>query len=264
MQRPLYLFLLVPGVLSPGGCGGSASERPDFTIAAAASLTTVMEEALGRWNATHAAQGRGNYAASSTLARQIERGAPFDLYVSANPRWMERLVELGHVDPKTRRDLARNELLLVAPAQGVSPALELPEHGAAPAALAGRRWTTGDPEHVPLGLYTRESLETLGWWDSVAPRLIGSGDARAALRLVERGEVDWGVVYGSDAERSAEVRVLATLPADSHSAIVYPLALAAQASDGAKAFSSWLSGAQGRALFESHGFLPMELELTDR
>ena len=263
MGRYLYLLLFAVSCALNCACGPDASEEPDFTVAAAASLTTVMEEALERWNATHESQGRSSYASSSTLARQLEQGAPFDLYVSANAEWMDRAIHLGHVDGSTRRDLAGNELVLVAPREGALSAADLPLLGPLPPALAGLRWSTGDPEHVPLGRYARESLEALDWWQGAARELIAGGDARAALRLVERGEVDWGIVYRTDAEESAGVRVLASLPASSHSAVVYPLAQCMEASEGARDFARWLTSPAGRALFQSHGFRPMKQELAD-
>ena len=255
--------------LGLAACGAepSATRGPEFTVAAAASLTDVIDEALAIWNEEHGHRGRGSYAASSTLARAIEQGAPYDVFISADRLWMRHLVDRERVETTGLCFLARNELVLVG-SPGFRPELDS-SLGDPPTSLRGRRWTTGDPEHVPLGRYAREALGSLGWWEELEPELLTAGSARAALRLVERGEVDWGVVYGSDlGARQAELHSLLVVPGSAHLDVAYPAATTAattvattaattaEARAEARDFLRWLAGPRGRALFASHGFQP--------
>jgi molybdate transport system substrate-binding protein len=158
-------------VLALASACGKPQPSPGFTVAAAASLTTVMDEALAVWNAGPHPRGSATYASSSTLARQIERGAPIDLFLSADLQWMNYLETRRDIDAPSRRVLARNRLVLVQPRADEALHVSL-SPGAAPAALTRGRWTTGDPGHVPAGRYAQRALEELGWWQDLAPNLI--------------------------------------------------------------------------------------------
>lgn len=214
------------------------------TVAAAASLSGVATEAADAWSAAGGARARTTFAASSTLARQVEAGAPFDVVLLADGRWMERLVEVGAVDPGSVVPIARGALDVVVRA-------DRPTDAAAPP--AGRRWTTADPAHVPLGRYAAAALRELGWWEGAAARLVSARDARAALRLVERGEVDWGVVYRSDAAASPDVTTALEVPADAHPPVVYFGAVRSGAGEEARALLAWLRSEPGRAVARAHG-----------
>ncbi|GMG84269.1 molybdate ABC transporter substrate-binding protein [Paralimibaculum aggregatum] len=219
-----------------------------LTVFAAASLTDALEEIAAAHAAETGRRPRLAFAASSTLARQIEAGAPADLFLSANARWMDRLEAKGLLAPGTRRDIAGNRLVLVGPA-GTAPA-----PAAALLAAATGRIALGDPDHVPAGIYARAALEHLGLWDRLAPRLARADNTRAALALVARGETPLGIVYASDALVAPDLAVLAEMPADSHPPIRYPAAIVA-GRDGAaaRAFLERLSGAAARAALARHG-----------
>ncbi len=254
--RSACVLLLVSGLAAVTYFSAAREpRRRPVIVAAAASTTTVMEELIAAWHASGGAPVEATYASSSTLARQIEHGAPIALYLSANQHWMDHLAKRSLIDRTSRVDLASNRLVLVAPLASSltvdrAPAAPLPPN------LRSRPWTTGDPSHVPAGMYAREALGALGWWSALAPQLIATKDIRAALALVERGEVDWGVVYSTDAHTSDAVRVLARLPPRTHTPIVYPAALTPAAGAAATAFLVWLRGAQARAILERHGFGP--------
>jgi molybdate transport system substrate-binding protein len=246
-------------VLALASACGKPQPSPGFTVAAAASLTTVMDEALAVWNAGPHPRGSATYASSSTLARQIERGAPIDLFLSADLQWMNYLETRRDIDAPSRRVLARNRLVLVQPRADEALHVSL-SPGAAPAALTRGRWTTGDPGHVPAGRYAQQALGELGWWQDLAPNLIPAKDVRAALRLVERREVEWGLVYLTDAQVSESVRVVAQVPSSIAGPIVTVGALTtsanAEVNADAREFLGWLSGPEGQALFARHGFQP--------
>jgi molybdate transport system substrate-binding protein len=193
-------------------------------------------------------------ASSSTLARQIEQGAPAGLFVSANPRWMDHLERAGRVVPERRRALLSNRLVVVAPTGSTRPPVGagldlLP-------ALGDGRLAVGDPAHVPAGLYAAEALRSFGRWQELEPRLARAADVRAALALVERGEAPLGIVYATDAAASEGVEVVAEIPAEAHAPVVYPLGLVSEARDQAAAERAWTCLQEDRAqdVFADHGF----------
>jgi molybdate transport system substrate-binding protein len=192
------------------------------TIYAAASLTSALEDLAGKAKA----QGmdmRLSFGSSSTLAKQVEQGAPADLYFSANVKWMDYLDEKGLIEPGTRTNLLSNALVVIAPKGEIFPVRPEKEFDFA-AAFTGRL-ALGDPSHVPVGIYAKQALKSLGWWQTLVDRLAPAVDVRAALSYVERGECKAGVVYATDAAISDDVAVLATLPPESHDPIIYPAAV---------------------------------------
>jgi len=195
-----------------------------------------------------------SYAASSTLAKQIEHGAPADLFISADLDWMDYLAQRELIAAATRTNLLGNTLVLVAPADSTT-ALEIAPHFPLAAALGGGRLVTGDPAHVPVGLYAKAALQKLGVWDDVAPRLAPADSVRAALLLVARREAPLGIVYRTDALAEPRVKVIATFPADSHPPIVYPAAITAESKNpSAAALLAFLKSSAARRIFERHGF----------
>ncbi len=232
----------------------SAQQSP-LTVFAAASLKESLDEAAAAYEKTTGTPVRVSYAASSTLARQIEQGAPADVFLSADTEWMDYLQQRGKLQPRQRRDLLGNTLVLIAPV-----ASQVRVDPAAPGALAlalgnGGRLAIGQSNSVPAGKYAAESLRTLGQWDSVSGRLAEADSVRSALMLVARGEAPLGIVYGSDARAEPKVRVVATFPADSHDPIVYPVAVIAPGKHPqAPAFVQWLDGATASAIFLRRGF----------
>lgn len=224
------------------------------TVFAAASLKTALDAVA----TAYAAQGGDRMilsaAGSSALARQIQMGAPAQIFVSANPGWMDLLEREGLLAPGTRTDLLTNRLVLIAPADSLLE-LDLGPGTDLAAALDGDRLAMALAEAVPAGLYAKAALQSLGLWDSVRDRTAQTDNVRAALRLVALGEAPLGIVYATDARAEPRVRVVASFPADSHPPILYPVAILAEG-DGAPArrLLDFLTGARARAIFREHGF----------
>ncbi|HSH48260.1 MAG TPA: molybdate ABC transporter substrate-binding protein [Halomonas sp.] len=258
--RGCWQGLVVGGLAMALGATVQADER--IRLLAAASLTNAVDEALALYSEAHDVEVASVYASSSTLARQIASGAPADIFLSANTRWMDWLGEQG-VALSARSNLLNNRLALIAPLDSPIESLVPGEGEALARALAdGERMAVGDPDHVPAGLYTKEALQALGEWEALAPRLARADSVRAALALVERGEAPLGAVYRTDAQASDRVKALGLFPQDSHTAITYPIALVGEPAGetpgaDAKALREWLGGEQARAVFERHGFSPV-------
>lgn len=231
------------------GCG-NGSERNEVVLFAAASLAPALDEIAADFESRRDVTVRRNYASSSTLAKQIAAGAPADVFVSANPRWVDWLEERGRVREDGRRDLVGNSLVIVAPA-GRTFVFDVGEGRSLGAAFRGRL-SLGDPDHVPAGEYARAALVHAGWWDELAPRVVPASDARAALALVERGACGAGIVYASDAANSRAVELVARIPESWHPPIVYPAALVAGAGGLAAEFLAALES--GADVYRRHGF----------
>ncbi len=222
-------------------------------VFAAASTTEALNEAAAAFAAAGGGQVRGVFAGSSLLAKQIENGAPADLYLSANPAWMDYLLEGGYIAAATRRDLLANRLVVIAPASRSAGDLDV-ETGLI-AALGAGRLAMGDPDHVPAGIYARQALEAMGLWPALADRLIRTADVRVALHFVARGEADLGIVYASDAIAFDGVRVVGEIDSAHHAPICYPVALVAgRGNDTARQFLEFLVTPQMAALFRRYGF----------
>jgi molybdate transport system substrate-binding protein len=242
--------------LAVSACGPREKE-PAATVLAAASLTDALE-AIGTAYREEAGEDiRFSFASSSTLARQIEAGAPADIFISANEEWMDYLDERSLVRADTRAEPIGNVLVLVAPADSpmtdvaVDSSLDL-------AALLGPdgRIAVGDPAHVPAGAYAEDALRSLGLWEAAESRLAPALDVRGALALVEQGEAPLGIVYATDAAVSDGVKVVGVFPEASHAPITYPFALLASSqSEEAERFFAYATGAPGLAVFERYGFI---------
>jgi molybdate transport system substrate-binding protein len=251
---PLLCALALSSI-APAAVAAPSQATP-LTVFAAASLKESMDEAAIAWRRDGGSPVRISYAASSTLARQIEQGAPADVFVSADLAWMDYLQQQRLVDATTRANLLGNTLVLVAPTADTTRAFEIkPGTDLRPLLGADGRIAVALTASVPAGRYARAAFESLGLWDALRPRLAESEYVRAALMLVARGEAPLGVVYGSDARAEPGVRVLATFPADSHPAIVYPVArIAASTHPRTAAFVRWLQSPTALAIFRRHGF----------
>jgi molybdate transport system substrate-binding protein len=196
-----------------------------------------------------------SYAATSTLARQIEEGAPADIFVSADEQWMDYLAERRLIAPASRLDLVSNRLVLIAPKDRV-PALTIaPGFAIAPALGATGRLAIADPASVPAGRYGKAALTALGVWPGVASRLAPADNVRAALQFVARGEAPLGIVYASDVVAEPAVAVVGTFPAGSHPPILYPAALTVRANANAQTALDAIASMEARALFVKHGFV---------
>ncbi len=219
-----------------------------LTVFAAASLKEALDEIIS----IYPGKAIASYGASSMLARQIERGAPADVFISADRDWMDYLDRKSLLIPGTRRDLLRNHLVLISPAS--SPVKLQPAPGFPIArALGNGRLALAEPGSVPAGRYAKAALEKLGVWPQVANRVAGAENVRAALALVARGEAPLGIVYRTDALAEPRVAIAGTFPDDAHPPIVYPAAAIAGRTSG-PAFLSFLSSPEAKRIFEKHGF----------
>ncbi len=245
----LLLVLVAPQLSSPG------AKAQEVTMFAAASLTDAMKDISVKWAAAGHQPLRLSFGSSSTLARQIEQGAPANVFASADEKWMDFLAEKKLIVPETRKALLGNALVLVV-------AADKPQHvtinaGYDLAALLGAngRLATGDPAHVPVGIYAEQALKKLGQWDKISPRLARTEDVRAALLLVERGEAPAGIVYATDAAASKAVMVAGTFPESSHDPVSYPFAVTKSGDNAeARALLTFLAGPEARAVFVQRGF----------
>jgi len=226
-------------------------------VFAAASLKTALDRIAAAWRTETGEAATISYAASSTLAKQIENGAPAELFISADEDWMDYLQERQLIDPKTRIDLLGNRLVLIAPAATGSSTKIAPGFPLA-ALLGDGRLAMADPGAVPAGRYGRAALEKLGVWSTVEHRIAAAENVRAALLLVARGEAPLGIVYQTDAAAEPLVRIVATFPPDSHPPIVYPMALTPAAGAEARELAAYLRGPAAGALFEGQGFTMLD------
>jgi molybdate transport system substrate-binding protein len=223
------------------------------TVFAAASLKDALDENVKTYQARASDRIVVSYAASSALAKQIEAGAPADLFISADLDWMDYLQQRRLIKTDTRRNLLTNRLVLIAPADSkvsVSIAPRFPLVG-----LLGKgRLAMANPDTVPAGKYGKAALEALGVWNDVRAKIASAENVRAALVLVSRGEAPLGIVYRTDAVADPRVKVVGTFPGNTHPPIVYPAALTISGEGSAEAFLKWLIQAEARAIFEKHGF----------
>ena len=228
-------------------------QQPQILVFAAASLTDALQEASAAYEKAAHVKVKSSFDSSSVLARQIEAGAPADVFISADTTWMDYLQSRNLIQAASRKNLLGNQLVLIAPADSQIQ-LKIAPHFPLAAALGEGKLATGDPDSVPAGRYARSALTKLGVWDSVAPRLARAENVRVALLYVARGEAPLGIVYTSDALADKRVRVVDTFPADTHEPIVYPIALTTSAKSEAAAFVAYLAGPQGREIFVKYGF----------
>jgi molybdate transport system substrate-binding protein len=233
----------------------AAAERP-LTVFAAASLRESLDAIAHAWEA----EGHGkvvlSYAASSALAKQIEQGAPADVFVSADSVWMDYLQDRKLIEPASRFVLVRNALVLVAPATSALKSLDLSQHGALLAALGKDRLAVAETSSVPAGKYARQALENLGLWGDLSARLAQGENVRAALEFVARGDTPLGIVYLTDARAEPRVKVLATFADRTHAPILYPAARTIGAEPKpAAAFLAYLRSKQAVVIFRRAGFI---------
>ena len=232
------------------------ADRPSITVFAAASLTNALQELGDGFTKETSIAVRFSFAASSTLARQIENGAPADVFLSADQEWMDYLQTRNLIRADTRRDVLGNRLVLIAPADSTIKLTIGPRFPLA-AALGKGRLATGDPDSVPVGRYAREALTALGVWNEVADRVVRADSVRSALAFVDRAEAPLGIVYETDALIDKRVRVVDVFPAGSHKPIVYPIALTGAAKAEAARFVAYIRGPAGVVAFKAYGFTPL-------
>lgn len=254
MRRAGLICWLAAALFAAWTLPAAAADK--ITVFAAASLTDALDAVDTAYTARTGAAVVASFASSSTLARQIEAGAPAQVFLSADTKWMDYLAQKGLIEPATRKDVLGNALALVAPSD--SPVGVL----AVNAALdwkgllgADGRLAVGDPDHVPAGLYAKDALKRLGAWSLLEPRLARAEDVRGALALVERGECPLGIVYVTDARITPKIKLVGVFPTDSHAPIVYPFAVVKGAATPAvTAYFRFLTGPKARSVFNRFGF----------
>ena len=247
----LLLFLLSASF-------AAASEQKSLRVFAAASLAAVMEPISQAYQEAYGQQVLLSYGASSTLSRQISYGAPVNIFISANPRWMQTLIENKTISAQQSKTLLHNKLLLVAPEKStIENTGNLPTAEKLQAWLKGHRLAVGDPQHVPVGLYAAEALKAVDLWDVVEPRLAPTEDARSSLALLQRAEVALGIIYQSDLATVPSLKKLAELHLPKGEQISYPAAIIGDDNDGsASRFMSFLRSPLSTQLFVEMGFSP--------
>lgn len=237
--------------------GGHAMAAEKITVFAAASLTNALDVIASQYGKETSVNVVSSFASSSTLARQIEQGAPADLFISADQQWMDYAVAKQTIEEGSRVTLLGNDLVLVAPTASQPQAVSISKSTDWKGLLKGQRLAVGDPDHVPAGIYAREALQNLGAWDELSPLMARSNSVRAALALVERDETPYGIVYGSDAVASKKVTVVGLFPEASHKPVEYPMAIVkGHHRASVTAFYNYLKGPQAAAVFRQYGFAP--------
>lgn len=243
------MLLRLAGCCALVGCGGGGGD--EILVFAAASTTDAMLEIGEDFHRRTGHEVLFSFAASSALARQIEAGAPADLFLSADPRWMAELARRGLVREEDCHELLSNRLVVIVPASSRAGAF-----GSADELASAARIAVGDPQGVPLGVYAKRYLESCGLWSRLHDRIVPAIDARAALAAVETAAADAGIVYASDAVASRRVRVAFDIPAAAGPTITYPVAVLRRSDHVAAAeFLDFLRGDFARASFTRHGFI---------
>ena len=241
-------------VISMGLSNLHAEEQDKLTFFAAASTTNAVTDICNLFAEKKMGKVTPSFASSSTLAKQIDQGAPADIYLSANPKWMNFLEKNKMIEPETRRDLLGNRIVFIAPLKS-GQQITITQGFDLSGILGEEKLAMGDPDHVPAGIYGKQALTTLGVWDKVAPKVARSKDVRAALALVERGETPLGIVYSTDAAISKKVKVVAVFPKDSHPLITYPVAIVAgKERPVVRRFYQFLVTSEAIEIFKKYGF----------
>jgi molybdate transport system substrate-binding protein len=248
--------LLVALSMLSGSVTSHAEGRDNsLTVFAAASMKNALDDIDAAYTAKTGVRIVASYAASSALARQIEQGAPADVFLSADTDWMDYSIGKNNINQPTRVKLLGNALVLIAPKDSkidnvsIGPGFDI-------AKLVGDgRIVTGDVRAVPAGKYAKAALQKLGAWDAAEPRFAFAESVRAALMLVARGEAVLGIVYSTDAKIEPGVKVVGTFPADSHPPIIYPIAATTTAKPEAADYLAFLRSAAAKTIFEKYGFV---------
>lgn len=236
---------------------GLFAQAENLTVFAAASLQNAVDEIKTNYSAMgNKDQIEAMYDSSSNLARQIEQGAPADIFISANQSWMNYLEEKDLINNDSRTNIVKNELALITYKENKNEYIvDFGSNDFWKATLKNTRIALGDPDHVPAGLYAKESFKKLGVWETVEPKVAPAQNVRAAMLLVEVKEADLGAVYSSDASVSEKVKTVATFPEELHEPIEYPIAIMKdRANDSVNGFYQYLLSDDAAAVFKKYGF----------
>ena len=253
MHRLAGIFLCFTVLFGSAASPATAQDK-SLTVFAAASMKNALDDVDAAYTAKTGVKIVASYAASSALAKQIEQGAPADIFVSADTDWMDYAIGKKNINEPTRVNLLGNSIVLIAPKDSkidtvtIGPGLDL-------AKLAGDgKIATGDVKAVPVGKYAKAALEKLGAWQAAEPKFAMADSVRAALTLVARGEAALGIVYSTDANVEPGVKSVGTFPADSHPPIIYPVAATTTAKPEAAEYLAFLRSSSAKAIFEKYGF----------
>ncbi|WP_024574482.1 MULTISPECIES: molybdate ABC transporter substrate-binding protein [unclassified Afipia] len=238
----------------PTGTPPVAAQDKTLTVFAAASMKNALDEANAAYTAKTGVKVVSSYAASSALAKQLEQGAPADIFISADTDWMDYSAGKKTISDTSRVNLLGNKIVLIAPKDSKAANVTIGQ-GFDLVKLAGDgKIATGDVKAVPVGKYAKAALEKLGAWQAAEPKFAMAESVRAALALVARGEANLGIVYETDAKVEPGVKIIGTFPADSHPAIIYPVAATASAKPDATPYLAFLRSAAAKSIFEKYGF----------
>jgi molybdate transport system substrate-binding protein len=240
-------FLVTPFI-------GASAQAADITVFAAASLKNALDDAVKKYEAKTGDKVVVSYAASSVLAKQIEQGAPADIFFSADLDWMDYLEQKKLIDTASRHTLLGNTLVLVAPKDSTASLVIEKNFPLLQVLGPDGKLAMASVDTVPAGKYGKAALTYLGVWDAVAPRVAQGENVRAALAFVARGETPLGIVYGTDARSEPTVKVVGTFPEESHPKILYPVALTSSANPEARKFLEFLLSSDAASSFEAQGF----------
>jgi molybdate transport system substrate-binding protein len=255
-RKWLLRSVALAAVLLAGGSPQTPAKAQgnDVVVFAAASLKNALDAINAQRQKETGKKAVISYAASSALAKQIEQGAPAQIFISADLDWMDYVAQKNLIKPETRSNLLGNRIVLIAPKDKAQPVDIKPGFDLAKV-LGGGRLSMANVESVPAGKYGKAALEKLGAWASVSGKIAQAENVRAALLLVSRGEAPAGIVYQTDAAADPNVKIIGTFPRDAHPPIIYPIALTATASNpDAAAFLAYIKSAAARPLFEAQGF----------
>ena len=254
IRRPILQSAALAVLLAGSGLQTQAQFR-DVLVFGAASLKNALEEANNLFLFENGSGIKVSYGASSALAKQIENGAPADVFISADPDWMDYVAERKLINPETREKFLGNKLVLITGANS-NVALTIGQNFPLAQALGNGRLAMADPAAVPAGKYGKAALQKLGVWASVANKVAPAQDVRAALLFVSRGEAPLGIVYQTDAAADKNVKIVATFPESTHPPIIYPIAILAGSTNGvAPVYVQYLLSPKAAPFFEKQGFV---------
>jgi molybdate transport system substrate-binding protein len=251
MLGRFFLFVLA-GLLA--GAFPLAAQEKTITVFAAASIKNALDDVNAAFLKATGVKVVASYAASSALARQIEQGAPADIFASADLDWMDYSAQKKTITDDTRVNLLGNRLVLIAPKDSKIGTVAITQGFDLAKLIGDGRITTGEVTSVPVGKYAKGALEKLGIWASVEKKFAMADNVSAALALVARGEAVLGIVYETDAKIEPGVKIVGAFPADSHPPIVYPVAATVNAKPEAAAYLNFLRSGAAKAVFEQYGF----------
>ena len=252
--RPLAGLFITFTILCGSASPPAYAQDKSLTVFAAASMKNALDDVDAAYTAKTGVRIVASYAASSVLAKQIEQGAPADIFVSADTDWMDYAIAKKSINESTRINLLGNSIVLIAPKDAKIDQVTIGQ-GFDLAKLAGDgKIATGDVNSVPVGKYAKSALEKLGAWQAAAPKFAMAESVRAALALVARDEAVLGIVYSTDAKVEPGVKIVGTFPPDSHPAIIYPVAATVTAKPAAAGYLGFLRTSAAKAIFEKYGF----------